>query len=236
MIHFFRRIRKQLADDNKPIKYFRYAIGEIVLVVIGILIALSINNWNEARKNQQESIVFLQNLQIDLEKDFKQISKVIDIQTRRFQFLDSLIKATRNKLPIAETDGNENMETGRNETFFPVVGTYKSAQENGVINNLRNKKLKIAIINLYEHHYVRLGYNGELNDQRLEAVEWESRAYINHDVLEFNFNRLALKDSNFITQIGYLNKFTNIYKSRAEDIKAAMKDILTMLKNELVSQ
>ena len=47
MIPFFRKIRKQFADDNKPLKYMRYAIGEIILVVIGILIALSINNWNE---------------------------------------------------------------------------------------------------------------------------------------------------------------------------------------------
>ena len=44
MIKFFRRIRKQHADDNKPLKYARYAIGEIVLVVIGILIALQVNN------------------------------------------------------------------------------------------------------------------------------------------------------------------------------------------------
>jgi len=50
MIPFFRKIRKNLADDNKPIKYMRYAVGEIALVVIGILIALSINNWNEERK------------------------------------------------------------------------------------------------------------------------------------------------------------------------------------------
>ena len=49
MIPFFRKIRKKLADDNKPIKYLRYAIGEIVLVVIGILIALQINNWNQNR-------------------------------------------------------------------------------------------------------------------------------------------------------------------------------------------
>ena len=49
MINFFRQIRKKLADDNKPLKYTRYAIGEIVLVVIGILIALQINNWNEER-------------------------------------------------------------------------------------------------------------------------------------------------------------------------------------------
>jgi hypothetical protein len=50
MIPFFRRIRKNLADDNKPLQYMRYAVGEIVLVVIGILMALQINNWNEERK------------------------------------------------------------------------------------------------------------------------------------------------------------------------------------------
>ena len=49
MTPFFRRLRKQLVNNNKPIQYLRYAIGEIVLVVIGILIALSINNWNQER-------------------------------------------------------------------------------------------------------------------------------------------------------------------------------------------
>ena len=51
MIPFFRKIRKKMADDNKPMKYMRYAVGEIALVVIGILIALQINTWNEGRKN-----------------------------------------------------------------------------------------------------------------------------------------------------------------------------------------
>ncbi len=55
MIPFFRRIRRKLADNNQLLKYSRYAIGEIVLVVIGILIALQINNWN-VKKNQQEKI------------------------------------------------------------------------------------------------------------------------------------------------------------------------------------
>ena len=69
MIPFFRKTRKKMADDNKPIKYMRYAIGEIVLVVVGILIALSINNWNEERKNDVvRRNYYLQILQ-DLEKD-----------------------------------------------------------------------------------------------------------------------------------------------------------------------
>ena len=54
MIPFFRKIRKKLADDNKPLKYARYAIGEIVLVVIGILIALQVNIYNEKRKKRIE--------------------------------------------------------------------------------------------------------------------------------------------------------------------------------------
>ncbi len=56
-----------MADDNKPLKYMRYAIGEIILVVIGILIALQINNWNEDRKelNEEQKIVFSLNEKFD---------------------------------------------------------------------------------------------------------------------------------------------------------------------------
>ena len=49
MIKFFRKIRKNLLNEGKATKYFKYAIGEIILVVIGILIALRINNWNETK-------------------------------------------------------------------------------------------------------------------------------------------------------------------------------------------
>jgi hypothetical protein len=65
MTPFFRKIRKKLADDNKPLKYMRYAIGEIVLVVIGILIALQINNWNEHKKERLKEYQILMALQKD---------------------------------------------------------------------------------------------------------------------------------------------------------------------------
>ncbi len=67
MIKFFRKIRQQLLTENKFSKYLIYAIGEIVLVVIGILIALSINNWNEGKKDKVESIKILKKLQSEFE-------------------------------------------------------------------------------------------------------------------------------------------------------------------------
>ena len=78
MINFFRKIRKQLADDNKPLKYMRYAVGEIVLVVIGILIALQINNWNEEQKTQQRLTDFLTEIQNNLSNDILEANNIID--------------------------------------------------------------------------------------------------------------------------------------------------------------
>ena len=69
MIKFFRHLRKQLLTENKLSKYLIYAIGEIVLVVIGILIALSINNWNENTKILNLEQEFLVDLKEDLNRN-----------------------------------------------------------------------------------------------------------------------------------------------------------------------
>ncbi len=69
MLPFFRNIRKSLIDDNRLWKYSKYAIGEILLVVIGILIALQINNWNESRKLRSSEIQVCKNLRRQLQED-----------------------------------------------------------------------------------------------------------------------------------------------------------------------
>jgi hypothetical protein len=83
MIPFFRKIRKKMADDNKPIKYARYAIGEIVLVVIGILIALQINTWNEERKEKNKANIYTDKLINDIVQDTININKLIEIGNKR---------------------------------------------------------------------------------------------------------------------------------------------------------
>ncbi|WP_242157082.1 DUF6090 family protein [Aestuariivivens sediminis] len=80
MIKFFRKIRQKLLTENKFSKYLLYAIGEIILVVIGILIALSINNWNENLKNNRLKEYYLKSLMEDLSRDTLEINKVANWQ------------------------------------------------------------------------------------------------------------------------------------------------------------
>jgi len=86
MIKFFRTIRKDLLQKNKSGKYLKYAIGEIVLVVIGILIALQINTWNEERKNEITIVSLFKEVQTDLLKDLSNIDNAIST----YKFIDSL--------------------------------------------------------------------------------------------------------------------------------------------------
>ena len=66
MIKFFRKIRYNLIEKNKTGKYLKYAIGEIVLVVLGILIAISINNWNHNRKSNNLKQSYIENVKVEL--------------------------------------------------------------------------------------------------------------------------------------------------------------------------
>ena len=71
MIKFFRKIRQKLLKENRVSKYLLYAFGEIILVVIGILIALQINDWNEDRKNNNTEQKLLNALQMEFESNLK---------------------------------------------------------------------------------------------------------------------------------------------------------------------
>ncbi|WP_411895910.1 DUF6090 family protein [Winogradskyella sp. A2] len=77
MIKFFRHIRQNLLMENKTGKYFKYAIGEIILVVIGILIALQINNWNENRINNNKETAILANIHKEFKQNKIQLDSVI---------------------------------------------------------------------------------------------------------------------------------------------------------------
>jgi hypothetical protein len=78
MLRFFRTIRKTLMEQNKVRTYFFYAAGEIILVVIGILIALQVNNWNESRLQQERELVYLGRLTENIQSDIQLYEYNID--------------------------------------------------------------------------------------------------------------------------------------------------------------
>ncbi len=87
MIKFFRRIRQDLLSSNKTSQYFKYAIGEIVLVVIGILIALQINNWNEENKINKIRTLKLSQIESDLRADVVSLEEGILIKEKEIATL-----------------------------------------------------------------------------------------------------------------------------------------------------
>lgn len=92
MIKFFRKIRFTLMESGKTGRYFKYAVGEIILVVIGILIALQINNWNENTKKNKLKTSYISSLIDDYTKDTIQLNKSIAYNKLALQELDSIVE------------------------------------------------------------------------------------------------------------------------------------------------
>ena len=127
-------------SQNKTAKYFKYAIGEIVLVVIGILIALQINNWNENRKNRIEETALLEQLQSEFQSNLEQLNQKIGIR-------EDMIKSSQILLDYVDNPSKRNNDTIAKyisfttlaPTFDPIVNDLNGS---GNIQLLSNNKLK----------------------------------------------------------------------------------------------
>ena len=143
MIKLFQNIRKNLLNEGKTTRYFKYAIGEIILVVIGILIALQINNWNEERKEKIVEKNFFENVRIDLEKDEEKLKYYHKFYTKRIEYLDTLLTYVRNP---NITMGIEKFGMYVEPLFYasdPTNNntTFESAKTSGTFNNFKEKEL-----------------------------------------------------------------------------------------------
>jgi len=131
MIKFFRKIRYDLMEKNKTGKYLKYAIGEIVLVVIGILIALQINNWNENRKLDEIKQNYYQQLLVDLEADknyAKHSISILDTSITKFNnYMETL------KQPYTDFDKIVQNVVGIN-SFTTLNLEFKTSSIKSLIN------------------------------------------------------------------------------------------------------
>jgi hypothetical protein len=160
MIPFFRKIRKTLADDNKPIKYLRYAIGEIVLVVIGILIALSINNWNEGRKDRKIEISYLERLLSEVKKDTASINQNIQLADKLSAEYQNYILKMYTKQKTSEDITNLLLSADLGSTAYNLQLTdiaYTELVNTGKLDLISDNLLKSEIVMYYkEYKFVSL--------------------------------------------------------------------------------
>ena len=125
MIKFFRKIRQKLISENKISTYLIYAIGEIILVVIGIFIALQINNWNENRKEKRYLNQVHRQIQKDLQIDTLVLSTIIDFYIEKNKRLTDIIE--RN-IPVSYYDTINEANYSNCEKCIDDVASFETFQ------------------------------------------------------------------------------------------------------------
>lgn len=150
MIKFFRHIRQNIIKENNVTKYILYAIGEIVLVVIGILIALQINNNSEYSKERKVEIKLLSNLSREIHLDIKQIEGNTVESKVRLKRLDSLLQQLKHPEKIEKTSFLTSTYDFIFDNYFKAnSGIFDEALSSGKMSFIQNENLRQAIFNYY---------------------------------------------------------------------------------------
>ena len=166
-----------MLDEGKTGKYLKYAIGEIVLVVIGILIALQINSWNDERKAKIVENNFFADILIDLEKDNEKLNFYNRFHQKRIQYLDTLLTYVRNPNRIM---GIEKFGMYVEPLFYSVDATnysttFESAKSMSIFNNFSRKDI-VKNLSQYYADFILLE-NSFISITRLVENQFEPLMY-----------------------------------------------------------
>lgn len=157
MIKFFRRIRERLISEGKVSKYLLYAIGEIVLVVIGILIALQVNNMREEQKAREKEHAFLKELHFDFIYNKKQLDSIIAHNTKALKAtirLSEIIAKMKKEMdskkyleyPLADSIYYYQDIAFRNLSYNPKNGTVQALINSSSFDLIKNDSLRRNLV------------------------------------------------------------------------------------------
>jgi len=170
MIKFFRKIRQNLLSENKFSKYLIYAIGEIILVVIGILIALQINNLNESKKEQNILKASLNSLKLNLKEDIESLNEQINYNENVREAVDFTFRII--SLPEYEnvrlsSYSDKVTSVADERTFLPSKTAFKSMESGSHLQWINNQELKESI----SKYYVLLDRFSDITSQNNQFVK-----------------------------------------------------------------
>ena len=171
MSKIFRKLRKSFISEGKTLNYFKYAIGEILLVVIGILIALYINNWNEDRKDQRKERAILKELNKDFQKNLEQFNRVKSVY---FSSLEASVKFKYfinqpDLIKVKDSIAKYYYKGFNGVTYNPSNGVVESLISSGEYQLISNDTLRNYLISWKD---VLEDY---LEDERIFAQLWPEK-------------------------------------------------------------
>lgn len=183
-----------MADENQVLKYIRYAIGEIVLVVIGILIALQINNWNQELQNKTLEIKTLENLKIDLDLQLK----IIQIQLSHEGFMlakvDSCLSMINKKIEVNRLTNLLDSLSER-QTFIANKVTFENLGLDGTTTIISNSDLQNEIVKYYQ----LLDYTRSvISNNNLYRINSQFGSFVVNNELGFRLNQDGQLDQNYV--------------------------------------
>jgi len=164
MVQFFRRIRKKLLSENKFTKYLIYAVGEILLVMIGILLAFQVNKWNDESKARFLERDLLIEVQSSLRKDLNDVSENIKSIKRRDLSRQIIIDWIESNDEYNDTLSTHLRESFTTTYFAAYLGPYETLKQTGM-RNISNDSLRNQISKLYNityPHYLRFDANQDM--------------------------------------------------------------------------
>ena len=245
MIKFFRKIRQKLLIKNKTGKYFKYAIGEIVLVVIGILIALGINNWNEENKKNKKEKLILNELINSIDKDLNAYERFLDPRLeRKDNGLDSLY------FYIFKNEGIPDSlflkfygKSKQNIHFRFDNGPFEALKSSG-LDIIKNDSLRAKINSTYTVDLPVYSFFGNeaYNEKKQKIDELQSDFIELKRVYESSGEKhlsQTLKDRDILNNQNFLLVFRietrkhSEYSGRLEQMRSSLIGLRSAIQNEL---
>ena len=152
MLKFFRKIRRNLLSQNKFSKYVLYAIGEIFLVVIGILIALQLNTWKENKSNTQTEVNYLKGVLTNLDQDIIELERLIENDTTQLYAYTEILKPFVNSNYKLYTRNfiSAIYDAQINRSFQGNSIVFEDMKSSGKINFINSDILRFSILAYYE--------------------------------------------------------------------------------------
>ncbi len=148
MITIFRKTRQKLMSENNMGKYFKYALGEILLVMVGILLALQVNNWNEGRKDRIREKAILEELHQDFTKNLRQFNDIVAVHEKSLRGSLQFKKYINHPNPIEVKDsvGKYYFRAFNGVSYNPSNGIVSSLISSGEYKLIKNDTLRNYLI------------------------------------------------------------------------------------------